>query len=134
MEEKEPSKDGLRLSFKKRPIQDSKKLKLNIKPNNLKLKLVRKDQNSPMLSIQKFIYQQLKTQEPISDLKKLWNKYEKLNAHSLIIKKHEINYSVFREIVEQILETFEPYQISVKAVYYKHTEQITADDLIDHVV
>lgn len=100
----------------------------------LKLKLVRKDRNSPILSIQKFIYQQLKSEQQISDLQKLWSKYEKMSIHSLIIKRHELDYEVFRQITEEILETFEPYQVEIRPIYCPDIKRISNHDLVDRVL
>lgn len=100
----------------------------------LKLKLVRKDRNSPILSIQKFIYQQLKSEQQISDLRKLWSKYEKMSIHSLIIKHHELDYEIFRQITEEILETFEPYQVEIRPIYCPDIKRISNQDLVDRVV
>lgn len=137
MDETKVSDENLiKFTFKKRPQpSNNQSIKLNLKnQNNLKLSLIKKDRNSPFLSIQKFIHQQIKDQSQIADLRKLWAIYEKQTAHSIIIKNHEINYNIFREIAENILETLEPYQIQVSPIYLQKSPRVSLADLKDYVL
>lgn len=95
----------------------------------LKLNLVKKDKNSPLLSIQNFIYDQLREKHQVN-IKKLWEKYEKNSVHSLLIERHELNYNIFREISEQILDTFEPYHIIISPASYPMNRNHEKIDLI----
>jgi len=102
---------------------------------NIKVNLVRKLKNSPILSIQNYIYQNLRNENQLSDLKSIWEKYQKLPLNSTIIKNHQIDYDSFRRIAEQILQTLEPYSINIDPVQIDQNQpKITNYDLIDLVL
>jgi len=130
-----PKKDTFRIinsnknTSNESDISTQKLCNQGVEQSNLKLCLVRKDKNSPFLSIQKFIYPFLLDNTQIN-IKKLWNIYEKDSSHSLIIARHHIDYIIFRSIAEQILETCEPYNIEIKPSIRKPAIRINNSDLI----
>lgn len=98
--------------------------------SNITLKIVKKDKNSPFLSIQTYIQRSLiNNQQPI-DVRHSWNKYKMLEAHSLLIKNHKIDYLIFKEIAETILESYQAYHLDLQPDYIKSSIKIDNNDLI----
>jgi hypothetical protein len=95
---------------------------------SITLKLVKKDRNSPILSIQNFIYRSLNTQTTV-ELDKMWTKYQSAESHTLLIKEHKLDYESFKMIAEKVLETYEPYEVFLQPNTYRDQARVKHDEL-----
>jgi len=112
-------------------LEDIKLEEKNKFDGGLKLNLTKKPQNSPLLSIHEYIYKSLQQGMSFSNMRSMWEKYEKNNVNALLIKSHNLNFEIFREIAERILETYEPYQISITPHRnFIHIENSELKDLV----
>jgi hypothetical protein len=86
----------------------------------LTLKLTRKDKNSPILSIQNFIYRHIlydpdhKNNKSKASIFGQWLKYSSIESNESLIKNHKLTYSKFKEIAENVYHSIEPYDISIQ--------------------
>jgi len=105
------------------------------KPSNMgsiKLKLVRKPTASPILSIQSYIYNNIRENNPVDNIRELWDKYQKQSIHSSLIQIHKLDFDIFKDIADTILESITPYKIQIRPdLRYDMTPRISNDDLID---
>lgn len=102
--------------------------------NGIKLSLVRKPTISPLLSVQTYIYNNIRENISVDNIRDLWDKYQKQSIHSSLIKIHSIDYEVFRDIAITILDSITPYQISINSVAgYRFAEgpRLSNHDLVD---
>lgn len=102
--------------------------------NGIKLSLVRKPTVSPLLSIQTYIYNNIRENISVDNIRDLWDKYQKQSVHSSLIKIHSIDYEVFRDIAITILDSITPYQISIDTVAghrFAEGPRLSNHDLID---
>jgi hypothetical protein len=120
----ESDKSGDKLDFDGRPI--------NLGAGAIKLNLVRKPTISPLLSIQTYIYNNIRDNIPLDNIRELWDKYEKQSIHSSLIQIHNLDYEIFKDIAMTILDSITPYQISIRPDYgYDTGPRISNHDLID---
>lgn len=110
----------LQLKFKKKPVTKTRLIFKQKNKENLKIRLIKKDRNSPLLSISNYLLEYLKFHQITTklDFSKLWQKYQKSSSNSLIIKYHHIDFNIFTEIAEQILQTYRN-KINIKARHSK---------------
>lgn len=94
-----------------------------VKKPLITLKLIKKDQYSPLNSIQSYVYEQLticKTAYIEPEL--LWKSYQYDPINSLIISQHNIDFIKFKELCEIAIGSY-----NNKCNY----EKLTNDDLIN---
>jgi len=103
--------------------EQRKKLTL-IPKQRLKLQITRNCCNSPFLSIQKFIKEEIKEKGDISiqETTQIWEKYKKQSRYAVIIEKHEIDFYMFLEIYHQIMNTQEHLQ-EIDSKFYRSSKE-----------
>ena len=131
----------IRLKLKKRDINTDVNLDITKehmegkRAGPIKVNLTRKPRCSPLLSIQQFIYRTIRDNNQITSVRELWDKYRKQTIHSTIIKLHDIDYEIFRDIARTILDTLEPYQITISpAIGYDMYPKLSNYDLVDYIL
>lgn len=106
--------------------------------NKLFLNLNKKSVNSPILSIQHFIYEQLmqNNMKVNSDtyLNDLWQKYIKLETNSLLISTHKLTFDDFKHIVSNIYYALEPFEIGICRRTNTQSMKVSNVDLIERFV
>lgn len=89
-------------------LDDQTRKKLTFRPRRrLKLQLTRKSKNSPFLSIQKFLKEEINEHQDLSIARDLWEKYSKQSKNALLIERHNIDLHLFLELYSQIMNTQE---------------------------
>jgi hypothetical protein len=100
--------------------------------NSIKLNLVRKPTVSPLLSIQSYIYENIRNNIPVDNLRELWDKFQKQSIYSSLIQIHNLDFDIFRDIAMTILNSITPYQITITPdTRYDMGPRISNHDLID---
>lgn len=106
--------------------------------NKLFLNLNKKPSNSPILSIQHFMYEQLMHSNIKTNydtyFSDLWQKYAKLESNSLLISTHKLTFDDFKHIVSNIFYALEPFQIGICHGANMQSKKISNDDLIERFV
>jgi hypothetical protein len=100
--------------------------------NSIKLNLVRKPTVSPLLSIQSYIYENIRNNIPVDNVRELWDKFQKQSIYSSLIQIHNLDFDIFRDIAMTILDSITPYQITITPdTRYDMGPRLTNNDLID---
>jgi hypothetical protein len=100
--------------------------------NSIKLNLVRKPTISPLLSIQSYIYENIRNNIPVDNVRELWDKFQKQSIYSSLIQIHNLDFDIFRDIAMTILDSITPYQITITPdTRYDMGPRLTNNDLID---
>jgi len=84
------------------------------------LNLTPKIKNSPTLAIRKFIHDHFLyfgKGHNIMTTQKLWNKFRINDEYSTIIRKFQIDYLLFKEIAEPVLECFQVNEVRIVPIF-----------------
>jgi len=84
------------------------------------LNLTPKIKNSPTLAVKKFIHDYFLyfgRGNQIMTTQKLWNKFKISDEYNTVINKFEIDFLMFKEIAEPILEDLQLNEIRLHPIY-----------------
>ncbi|MEX0595367.1 MAG: hypothetical protein WD512_02625 [Candidatus Paceibacterota bacterium] len=100
--------------------------------NSIKLNLIRKPTISPLLSIQSYIYENIRNNNPVDNIRELWDKFQKQSIYSSLIQIHNLDFDIFKDIAMTILNSITPYQITITPdTRYDMGPRLSNNDLID---